>query len=247
MNDRHVQKRPFNTTYFKEYYKGYRNSIDDLFPSEKRFFKPFLDNGRRLLDVGCAIGGFYEIVSSCDPNIHYTGVDVAEELVSVAQQRFKAVRFEVSDGVNLPFQQGEFDRVLSLGTTVHDPKWDQLLTRCYDVCSEKFLFDLRICSDLNTINSVDQGYVQDGAEVRYPYVVIAWTDFKSWIASLKVPPAKVEIFGYWGSANADTTLPVGYERICMACVVIHKCPEEYVGKVPPELEYELDLPMEFVL
>jgi hypothetical protein len=50
-------KKPFESSYFKDYYTGYRNKFEDLFASEKRFIHQFAEGGTTFLDVGCALGG----------------------------------------------------------------------------------------------------------------------------------------------------------------------------------------------
>tara|TARA_Y100000589_G_scaffold297537_1_gene305389 strand:- start:110 stop:853 length:744 start_codon:yes stop_codon:yes gene_type:complete len=241
------QKEPFNTQYFKEYYEGYRNSFDDLFPSEKRFISDFVESKKTILDVGCAIGGMYEIVSSICPEVDYTGIDVADELVQIAKQRFPDVRFEVSDGVDLPFSEREFDRVLTLGTTVHDPLYEDLLSSCYRVCSEYLLFDIRLTPSLPTLNQVERAYVLDGSKKKYPYVVVSWDDFNYWVENLADKPEKISIYGYWGRANDDTILPSEYKKVCMACVLLKKASQKNNCQSSNKLEIQLDMPKEFSL
>ena len=52
----------FNTTYFQEYYTGYRDKFEDLFPSEKHFLKNLITSSHSVLDVECASGVMYEII-----------------------------------------------------------------------------------------------------------------------------------------------------------------------------------------
>ena len=42
-----------------------------------------------MLDVGCASGGFFNIMRTLEPSIDYTGVDIAEPPIDLASQRGK--------------------------------------------------------------------------------------------------------------------------------------------------------------
>ena len=176
-------------------------------------------------------------------NLIERGQDGLEELIEIARVRFPKVRFEISDGVDLPFSDREFDRVLTFGTTVHDILFNDLLTSCYRVCSEYLLFDIRLSLNLQTLNQIEKAYVLDGAGKKYPYVVVSWNDFNNWLSTLSEAPTEVNIYGYWGEANKDTNLPAGYEKICMACVLIKKPPVKEVGKQKTKIQ--IDLPKEF--
>ena len=52
------------------YWEGNRNQVDDLYPSEKHFFLPTIKKSLSVLDVGCAAGGFADIVYEINPE-HY--------------------------------------------------------------------------------------------------------------------------------------------------------------------------------
>ena len=78
--------------------------------------------------------------------------------------------------------------------------------------------------------------------MRYPYVVANAIDLFDWVAVLP-DVAEIRAYGYWGSANGETTLPAGYERICMACLLLQKKPAGDLSSSPPEVT--LDLPTEF--
>jgi ubiquinone/menaquinone biosynthesis C-methylase UbiE len=227
---------PFNTNYFQEYYTGYRNRIDDLFPSEKHFLGKVVAESDDLLDVGCASGGMYKIMTTMKPSLHYTGIDIAASLVETARKQYPGVSFHVGDGVTLPFQDNSFNSVVSFGTTVHDQDYEKLIRDCYRVTRQYFLFDIRLVTDdLASINNITKGYVLDGVGFKYPYNVVNSSAFFSFLRSLE--PARVQIFGYWGKANEFTHLPVGYEKLCMCGVLVEKRQDEI-----HEIVFEIDLP-----
>ncbi len=82
--------------------------------------------GLRILEVGCGLGGpALNIAEWCDAEI--TGVDLCEHHVHIASERARArglagrLRLAVADGMNLPFADGQFDRVYVFEAGCHTP------------------------------------------------------------------------------------------------------------------------------
>ena len=213
-------KEPFETDYFKEYYTNYRNKIEELFDSERHFVYEFINDASSCLDIGCAIGGMFNILSTIKPKLEYTGVDLSPKLIDEAKRLHPKATFMVNDGIKLPFSDNDFTHVISLGTTVHDQNYKQLIEEAWRVTGDKLLFDIRITPN-ETLCSIDKAFVEDGTGMRYPYVVANASDLFQFVASLSDVKI-IKAYGYWGSANIDTTLPHGYEQICMACILLQK-------------------------
>ncbi len=70
---------------------------------DKDFFKP---EGRpSLLDVGCGWGGLYQRTREKGVDICYTGIDVAENMISFAASTFPDATFVVRDIFTLPDEE----------------------------------------------------------------------------------------------------------------------------------------------
>jgi SAM-dependent methyltransferase len=87
----------------------------------QRLAIPFADftgtaDGERVLDVGCGTGHLSFTVARRSPRSDIVGIDLSQVYVEHASQNNvdPRVRFEVGDACALPFQDGSFDRVLSL-------------------------------------------------------------------------------------------------------------------------------------
>ena len=85
-----------------DFYYQNRHEISDLYPSEKVFLPRVLFPGAKVLDVGCASGGFYNIMRSFEPHIEYTGIDLSEKAVELAVARYPEARFVVTEGFRFP-------------------------------------------------------------------------------------------------------------------------------------------------
>ena len=79
--------------------------------------------GRALLDVACGEGHvlFYAQQARLIP----TGIDLSAEAIRRAQRRCPHAKLYVSDGERLPFPDGTFDYVTSLGSLEHYRQMEQ--------------------------------------------------------------------------------------------------------------------------
>lgn len=71
--------------------------------------------GKRVLDFGCGIGRVAAALAPLAAEV--IGVDLSEQMVAQARARTAGVpnlRFEVSDGIDLPFPDASFDLVLAV-------------------------------------------------------------------------------------------------------------------------------------
>jgi SAM-dependent methyltransferase len=67
--------------------------------------------GSAVLDFGCGTGRLSDWFAR--NGAHVEGVDVTPEMVAVAQARVPQARFQTIDGLTLPFEEGQFDLVVT--------------------------------------------------------------------------------------------------------------------------------------
>jgi SAM-dependent methyltransferase len=95
---------------------------------------PLIAPGMRLLDVGCGGGQFALRLAERFPEVDIVGVDLSPEQIARARSRVGALDQRVSflegNAVDLPFADGEFDLVYSLGSIKHWPERERGLHEC---------------------------------------------------------------------------------------------------------------------
>jgi len=101
------------------------NQISDEFSNTRKRnwpeieeLKKYINDGEKILDLGCGNGRLSEIFSG--KNIDYTGVDFSERLVEIAKSKYGDF-FRVADILNLPFSNQNFDSVWSIAVLHHIP------------------------------------------------------------------------------------------------------------------------------
>jgi SAM-dependent methyltransferase len=90
----------------------------------------------RMLDVGCGAGQI--AIPAARAGAHVTGIDIASNLIVKAQSRARAEAldawFEEGDAETLPYEDGEFDLVVSLIGAMFAPTPSKVASELIRVC-----------------------------------------------------------------------------------------------------------------
>jgi len=83
-----------------------------------------LSEGKRVLDLGCNTGYGTEVLSRAAKEV--VGVDVSAKAISAAQDRYGrlGMKFQLTDGTRLPFENAEFDMIVSFQVIEHIVDYD---------------------------------------------------------------------------------------------------------------------------
>lgn len=233
-----------------QFYTGQRHTVEELYDSERALLVPALESCASVLDVGCAAGGFSQILQALKAGIRYVGVDVSADLIAAARRSYPTSRFEVSDGSVLAFPDQAFDLTLCTGVLLHNPNYQEMIRECYRVARRGCVIDVpRLVSvpytfDLATSYMVLKRRFRegtDGLDERHtivPYVLSHPQPlFDCLVNGLKPRPSVVAAVGYYGQTNESVTLPV--KPVCFCVVYLAK-----VGEAVQETKLLLDLPEE---
>ena len=87
------------------------------------YFKKFVDNGDKILDLGCGNGRLLKLLK--DKDIDYIGIDSSKRLIEIARKSWtshaRSIKFIVADVLDLPFQNNSFDKIFSIAVFHHIP------------------------------------------------------------------------------------------------------------------------------
>ena len=227
-----------------DYYAKHRTQVSDLYPSERVFLPRVLFPGAKVLDVGCASGGFFSIMRSLEPHIEYTGIDIAEAAIELAKQKYPEAEFLATDGIEIPFEDHSFDLVHCTSVLVIEPRYRELLKEMYRVSNRFILADIRLLKNIaNHADLADSRYrIQfegdfEGATV--PYVVCDADEVVNYILDLDPKPKALRGTGYFHKVSEMAETP--FPEVCMTILLIQKGDSKTVSS---EVELQ-DLPLEF--
>ena len=227
-----------------DYYSQNRQEVSDLYPSEKVFLPRVLFPGAKVLDVGCASGGFFNIMRSLEPLIEYTGVDIAEPAVALAREKYPDARFELNEGIELPFEDNTFDLVHCTSVLVIEPRYQEMLKEMYRVSNRFVIADLRLLKGIGSQQDFQKSYYKiqfdnDGVEATVPYAVNDADEVANFILQLTPKPKALRGTGYFHQVAKEAVTP--YDEVCMTILLVQKGrPED--GATAIDLD---DLPIEF--
>lgn len=91
------------------------------FWSDLTFLVELVRDGEKILDAGCGNG---RLLESIWRKIDYVGLDSSPTLIKLAKEKYgkkEGVKFLVGDVLNLPFQDGSFDKVFAIALFHHLP------------------------------------------------------------------------------------------------------------------------------
>lgn len=224
-----------------DYYSENRHEISDLYPSETIFLPRVLFPGAKVLDVGCASGGFFNIMRSYEPHIEYTGVDLSERAVELAKERYPEATFIVTEGFELFFANNTFDVVHCTSVFNNEPNYQAMLQEMYRVSNRFVLVDIRLLKGIGrqaeSVYNIQ--FNSEGVEAKVPYVVNDADEVANFVLQLDPKPKALRGTGYFHQVAKEAETP--HDEVCMSLFLIQKG-DQRVEQTTIDLG---DLPIEF--
>lgn len=209
-----------------EHYTHNRCRIEDLYDSEKLFLPNMLQPGMKVLDVGCAAGGFYDIITEIEPHIRYFGCDVSEDLLKIARSKYPDVVFFYASAKCIPCTDNSFDLVHSTGTLHMEEECLESIKEIYRVSSAFSIIDLRL-TNLPVSFDINESYQKlifdgewDGKSI-VPYVILNMEDLLFFLLN-KLTPKPLAIYAKGYEHSPSPTAKVPLEKVCMTMLMLQK-------------------------
>jgi len=216
-----------------DYYRRNRQSPEDLYPSERFFLPDVLRQVDSMLDVGCAAGGFSEIVRVLNPGVRYVGVDISPAFVETARAEHPHSQFLLGDGLNFSTPDGSFDLVHSSGVLHLNLRYREMIAAMWRQTRRFLLFDLRLTRGTPEVGRMESPF-DEATPVSLPYVVLTIPEVEQMFRALDPRPARVAVRGYRHRASAHAKL--AEQDLLMAFVLAEKTP----GAPATTFDIELD-------
>lgn len=216
-----IEQRAWNEKNVVDFYMNNRSRLDNLYESEKYFLPETILKVKKVLDVGCAAGGFSQIMRCMNPKIEYIGVDISPEMISIAKRKYPQEKFELSDGINFPFHSEYFDLVHCSGVLHLNSEYKSILRSMWNQTRKYLLFDLRLTwgkEELGKFNVSFKG--KKSQENIIPYNVLNISNIMSFLELLHPTPSSILAKGY--PHEPSTMSLVKNRNIVMAFFLLEK-------------------------
>ena len=120
-----------------------RTTTSDIYPSEWFFLKEQLKEGMSILDIGCAQGGFAGMIAEHLNDFTYTGVDISEEMISKAKEKYPQHNFHIVKENDYSKVTGKYDVSLVLGILHLHETWRNTIQIAWNHTKSSLILDLR--------------------------------------------------------------------------------------------------------
>lgn len=209
-----------------EYYRSHRTKPEDLYKSERFFLPELLPRIDSVLDVGCAAGGFSRIMKSFNDELAYTGVDITPELIDAARHDHPGSRFEISDGVNIPFAPESFDLVHCSGVLHINSQYKEMVRSMWAQTRRFLLCDFRLTREASQTGTIEIRFKESVAASSVPYFVLNVDDLIEFLKTLSPSPILIRAKGYSHAVSETASVPL--ERVIMAFFMLEKGANEQI-------------------
>jgi SAM-dependent methyltransferase len=205
------------------YFSVNRRTSSDVYPSEWFFLKDRLKDGISVLDIGCAQGGFADILSEQLSSFSYTGLDVNPEMVKAARARHPSYAFhEVREGDFSVLGEARFDLVLVLGILHVHEGWRDTIVGAWRHTAQTLVFDLRHV-DGPTVEDRDRSYLrmnlghEQDVDVRVPYILVNAAEAQKTVAGTCAGARTLAQYGYRHPVSGFAVTPVDHVMAVTWC------------------------------
>jgi 2-polyprenyl-3-methyl-5-hydroxy-6-metoxy-1,4-benzoquinol methylase len=198
-----------------EYFNSNRNKISDVYQSEWFFLKEQLKDGITILDIGCAQGGFAEIIDDQIKSFCYTGIDISSSMIAIAKAKQPQHTFHcVSDNDYSCLKNDKFDLTIVLGILHLNEEWRKTIKSAWQRTSSCLILDLRE-TNLASIEDKTKSYFKmningaiDSFNEVLPYNVINVSEALNEVTSICSEASKISHYGYSQTPSSVAVCPV---------------------------------------
>lgn len=210
-----------------DFFTTARSTTGQVYASEWFFLKERLTDGMSVLDVGCAQGGFVNVLAENLKDFRYTGLDINADMVARAQARHPGYTFHAigEDAEWAALGEECFDVVLVLGILHLHEGWRETIQRAWARTRGCLILDLREYEG-PTIEDKAVSFFRmdfnDGdarhAETRLPYILVNSATALATIRGAAQGARRLSHFGYLHPVSSSATTPVREAMANVWCV-----------------------------
>ncbi len=158
----------------QNFFSSERKKKEHLYLGEKFFLKKVLFENCSILDIGCAQGGFYQILKSYLRDFKYTGIDESEKMIFKAKKKYPDAKFYLVKNNDFKFLKKKYDIVIIYGVLHLTANWKKIIQNSKNLFKSFLLFDLRETNLITIENDTKKSYLSFNRKKNFkvPYNII---------------------------------------------------------------------------
>jgi SAM-dependent methyltransferase len=228
--DKEKYLQSWNDDNVVHFFASNRKSLTDVYPSERHFLDTYLKSDMKVLDYGCATGGFCNILNNTyqlSPE-NYWGVDQSPRMIEVARKLYIAAHFDTHLS-KIQQENIRFDLVFSFGVLHMTFDWEEILQALYSLSLKYLIFDLRVINVGPTVEDISRSFQtlgkvksengQDAIPLNVPYIVLNQQDLGNRLNRIFGKDDAILRYGYKHPVSETVTSPYNEVEMTAFCVI----------------------------
>jgi SAM-dependent methyltransferase len=207
--------------------------------------------GEKILEVGCAAGGLFEILTKKFGQVEYTGLDISPAEIKFGRKYYPEAQFICQDFMKNRFKEDAFDTAICFQVLPHQPNYRGFIRELCRIAARRAIFDVRLRYEGPTIVDIDQSYVYyHETGMRNHHIVMNFFELWNFLHIEDIRARKISVYGYHAPAKTTAFVPLSKSKIVSATFCVEKYPpekkvfrcgarEEFVGRKWVEAEVKL--------
>ena len=146
-----------------------RKNYNSLYIGERILLDQYFKKNYSVLDIGCAQGGFINILKKINKKFTYVGIDYNKKMLDIAKKRYPNNEFVYTKQNDYSkYIKKKFDLVIIFGILHLNKEWKKIIKEAYKLSKRYLIFDLR---ESNKIIK-KKIYLNLGNKKKIPYYII---------------------------------------------------------------------------
>ena len=200
-----------------------RAKYEEMSKSFKILLKKINFKNLKILDVGCASGGIYNILRSKFGLVDYTGIDIDTRCIKIAKAKYPEAKFFSADLFDSKLKENFYDIVMLWGWSYMYPNWKALYSQLIKLSKKYIMFDNRIKLSGTTITDLDLSYQYYYKSKKRNYYIIL--NLYELISFLQIGPLNIKniySYGYYMRGKTSAKLPIPKSEVLIGSFLLEK-------------------------
>ena len=200
-----------------------RRKWGDLHASVRHFLAANDLQGEKVLEIGCAAGGMYEIMTRRYGRVEYTGMDVSRAEIEHARTIYPGAAFVVGDFLTNRFKTAAFDTVCAFQVVNHQPRYRQFIDEMFRVARKRVIFTARFQYGFPTVVDLDTSFVYyHGSGMRAYFIPFNFYELFNYLHVERLGAKKISVYGYYPRLKTSAFVCVPRSKLVAGALCIEK-------------------------